>query len=366
MDHFRAVTRSAVWAAVSLALLALLVASRPRRRLRSDSGAGRDGRPSVPRWRRGQYQDPGSLTVPVPGRGGPDAAAGRPGRLRPRPALRPGDLLPAEEPARAPVHARDLRADLRDLQDLPDHPGQVHPAPGSVHRRHHRALLRGAPALRGEQGRHHPPLQPHRHRRLLRGGVVRHPDQHLRELPHRLRQPGGQAVSRLRHPAQGGHEHRDAAHLGRALPHALHPPLHSRRLRRLVLHRLRHRRIAGRRRAPDRGRHLHQDRRHRLRSDEDRLQHQGRRRAQPGGHRRLHRRQRGRLGGPQRGRLRDLRRHRGGAHLLHHPRGEGAHRAGPAPGLDLHHARADDRGLRRLLPPQRGDREGPLRERGPR
>ena len=41
-----------------------------------------------------------------------------------------------------------LRADLRDLQDLPDHAGQVHPDPRGVHRRHHRPLLRRAAALR--------------------------------------------------------------------------------------------------------------------------------------------------------------------------------------------------------------------------
>ena len=70
------------------------------------------------------------------------------------------------------------------------------------------------------------------------------------------------------------------------------------RLRRPLLHRLRHRRVAGRRGAAHRRRHLHQDRRHRLGPDEDRLQHQGRRRAQPGRHRRLHRRQRRRLGRP--------------------------------------------------------------------
>ena len=48
-------------------------------------------------------------------------------------------------------------------------------------------------------GHHHPALQPHRHRRQLRRGLVRHPHQHLRQLAHRLRQPQGQAVPRLRH-----------------------------------------------------------------------------------------------------------------------------------------------------------------------
>ena len=53
---------------------------------------------------------------------------------------------------------------------------------------------------------------------------------------------------------------------------AVHSSLRSRRLRGLLLHRLCHRRIAGRRGAAHRRRHLHQNRRYRLRPDEDRLQ----------------------------------------------------------------------------------------------
>ena len=126
-----------------------------------------------------------------------------PGHLRAGPRLRARHLHPAQGAARAPVHARDLGAHLRDLQDLPDQPGQVPPHPRGLHRHHHGLLLRRAPALRGDQGRDHPALQPDRHRRQLRRRVVRHPDQHLRQLPHRLREPRGQAVPRLRHPAQG-------------------------------------------------------------------------------------------------------------------------------------------------------------------
>ena len=33
------------------------------------------------------------------------------------------------------------------------------------------------------------------------GGLVRHPDQHPGQLPHRVRQPRGQGVAGLRHPA---------------------------------------------------------------------------------------------------------------------------------------------------------------------
>ncbi len=72
-----------------------------------------------------------------------------------------------------------------------------------------------------------------------------------------------QAVSLLRDPAEGRHEHRDDAHQRRAAADALHPALHPGRLRGPVLHRLRHRRVARRGGAPHRRRHLHEDRRHR-------------------------------------------------------------------------------------------------------
>ena len=111
-------------------------------------------------------------------------------------------------------------------------------------------------------------------------------------------------------------------------------------LRGPLLHRLRHRRVAGRLGAAHRRRYLHEDRRHRLGPDEDRLQDQGRRRAQPGRDRRLHGRQRGRLGGPLGRRLRDLRRDgRGADHL--HPAGGARAVPGAAAGVDLHDAHRD-------------------------
>ena len=174
-----------------------------------------------------------------------------------------------------------------------------------------------AAALRLAEGRGHPAVLADRHRRQLRRRLVRHPHQHLRQLAHRVRQPEGQALPDLRHPAEGRHEHRHAADQRRAGDDAVHPAVRAARLRGRLLHRLRDRRVAGRLGAAHRGRHLHQDRRHRLGPDEDRLQHQGGRRAQPGRHRRLHRRQRGRLGRPHRRRLRDLRRHRRRADHLH-------------------------------------------------
>ena len=155
---------------------------------------------------------------------------GGPRRLRARPGLRPGDLQPAQEPAGAQVDARDLRADLRDLQDLP----AARRASSSCCSRSSSApiivvyfgVLRAASTS---------PrcviilaLQPDRHRRQLRRRLVRHPRQHLRQLAHRVRRAARQAVPDLRDPAQGRHEHRHAAHLDRAADDARHPALRAR------------------------------------------------------------------------------------------------------------------------------------------
>ena len=342
-----------VWVAVPAAL-------QPGCR-RSDAQAAQAG--ASPRGRRSESGAAGSGDGGFPWHQRPHPADGRPGRVRGRARVRPGDLHAAQEPAGAQVDAGHLRADLRDLQDVSHHAGQVHPPPRALHRRDHGDLLRRAPAHGRAEGHHHSALQPHRHRRQLRRGVVRHPRQHVRQLARRVRGPERHAVSDLRHSAQRRDEHRHAAHQRRAVPDALHPALHSRRLRRSLFHRLRDRRVARRLGAQNRRRHLHEDRRHRLRSDEDRLQHQGRRRAQSRRHRRLHRRQRGRLGRAERRRLRDLRRHRCRAHLVHP--GGGDRRLGPgaAPRLDLRHARRHDRRQRRVVPAQRRVGEGQLRRR---
>ena len=304
---------------------------------------------------------------PRPGRvhGGerPDPADRGARRVRARAALRPRRLPAAEGAPRPLVDARDLRADLRDVQDLPAAAGQVPGDSRGLHRRHHRRLLRRAAAFRAGAGGDHPGVQRARHRRQLRRGLVRHPDQHLRQFAHGVREPRWEGVPDLRDPAQGRHQHRHAAHQRRAVHDAGDPAVRPGRLRRAVLHRLRHRRVARRGRPAHRRRHLHEDRRHRVGPDEDRLQHQGRRRAQPGRHRRLHRRQRGRLGRADRGRLRDLRRHRRGADLVHpagRARPEGP---GPAARLDLRDAHHDDLRQRAVLPAQRRLGQGPVRRR---
>ncbi len=221
---------------------------------------------------------------------------------------------------------------------------------------HGRCIRRGRAGLPRINRRDHPGLQPDRHRRQLRRRVVRHPRQHVRELAGGVRQPARQAVSDLRDSAARRHEHRHAAHQRRAVSDALHPAVRSPQLRRRLLHRLRHRRVARRGGAAHRGRHLHEDRRHRLGSDEDRLQHQRRRRAKPRRHRRLHGRQRGRLGRPERRRLRDVRRHWRRAHYVHpagRPRRDGS---GAAARVDLRHAHHDDRRERPVVLPERDGR----------
>src|SRR5208337_3352600 len=55
----------------------------------------------------------------------PQTAADRSAVLRLRPRLRHGYLHALEEPSRPPLHARDLRTHLRNLQDLPHHAGEI-------------------------------------------------------------------------------------------------------------------------------------------------------------------------------------------------------------------------------------------------
>ena len=74
--------------------------------------------------------------------------------------------------------------------------------------------------------RHHPAVQPGRHRRQRGRGLVRHPREHVREFADGVREPARQAVSAARDPARSGHEHRHAAHQRRAVHHAVHPAVH--------------------------------------------------------------------------------------------------------------------------------------------
>ena len=99
----------------------------------------------------------------------------------------------------------------------------------------------GARKVRGAYAAHHPGVQPGRHRGQLWGGVVRHSRQHIRQLADGVRRIARQAVSGLPDSAQGRHEHRHDADLGRTAHHAVHSVVHPGRLCGPLLHRLRHR-----------------------------------------------------------------------------------------------------------------------------
>ena len=103
----------------------------------------------------------------------------------------------AEKFARASLHARDFRTDLRNLQNLPDHAGQVPAAAGSFHRRGHRALFRRAAALRSGTRGHYFGVQHGRNCGQLWRGVVRHSREHFCEFADGFRRAARQAVSDL-------------------------------------------------------------------------------------------------------------------------------------------------------------------------
>ncbi len=61
------------------------------------------------------------------------------------------------------------------------------------------------------------------------GGLVRHPRQHLRQLPHRLRLAARRAVGRRQHPAAGGHVDRPVPDLARTGHDGDHPAVRAAR-----------------------------------------------------------------------------------------------------------------------------------------
>ena len=104
-------------------LLAPLLAPAP---LLAQTSAPAPAAAAPPRGgRRGQPSMPDVGAIQLPGMSGRTLLLGRARRLRAGPGLRARDLQAAQEHAGARVDARDLRADLRDLQDLSDHAGQV-------------------------------------------------------------------------------------------------------------------------------------------------------------------------------------------------------------------------------------------------
>ncbi len=256
---------------------------RPRFRGRDARAGGgvRGGARATGRRRRGEPEGSRPVRGGLSGDAGPPAADVRPDHLRAGLRVRHHHLQPAQAAARARVDAGDVRADLRDVQDVPDHAGQVPAHSRDLHRRRDPAVFRRVAASGARARGDHSRVQRARHRRQLRRGLVRHSREHVRQLAHGVRVAAGQALSLLLHSAPRRHEHRHAADQRRTHDDAVHPAVRARRLRGLLLHRLRDRRVARRLGAAHRRRHLHQDRRHRVRPDEDRVQHQGGRRPQP-------------------------------------------------------------------------------------
>ena len=180
------ISRTAVMVGATLALL-LLNASAA---LAQPKRSRRRSQPAASRSQFGQLsRDDGS-----------QPAADRPALLRLRVGVWAGDLHAAQERSRPPLDARNLRADLRNLQNLSDHAGQIHPGAVGVYRRHYYCVLRMARAGAGKTDcRHaadHSALQPGRNCGQLWRCVVRHPRQHVCEFADGVRRTC--AASRIR------------------------------------------------------------------------------------------------------------------------------------------------------------------------
>ena len=172
----RLIQRVAVVLTLAMLMAPALLAAQPSRSA------------AAPPRRRGQHPAAGSQPGRLPRHDRPPDPALGPGRLRAGAAVRPVDLHGGEEPAGPQVDGRRLGDHLRDLQGLPDSAGQVPADSRAVHRHgDDRLLLADRPRAVAHRDRHH--LQPDRHRRQLRRGVVRHPHQHAGQLAHRVCQP---------------------------------------------------------------------------------------------------------------------------------------------------------------------------------
>ena len=148
-------------------------------------------------WRRrSQSGSAGSFTSHISRRSQrAHAPDGRPCDLRAWSVVRVAHFHAAQKSASASQHARDFRVDLRDLQDLSDHAGQVPAHPLGVYRGYYCLVLRLAGARSRETSLHHtaghPAFQLDWNRRELWRGLVRHPREYVRQLADRIRQPGG-------------------------------------------------------------------------------------------------------------------------------------------------------------------------------
>ena len=111
----------------------------------SAQGSCRGSEFAAPRSQLGQLSG-NDWTQPV---------AGRVALLRVRTGVWAGDLHAAQERSGAPLDARDFGADLRNLQDLSGHAGQIHPRSLGIYRGHYYCLLRMARTRTGQTDRGH-------------------------------------------------------------------------------------------------------------------------------------------------------------------------------------------------------------------
>ena len=156
-------------------------------------------------------------------------APARPRRLRARHGLRPRHLHAAQERARPQVDARDLASSsTRPARRTSSRRSSSSCILEALHRR--RSSSSTSASLKHEPRRHASCIILLFSLVGIAGScarrLVRHPREHLRELAHGVRRAQGQAVPRLRDPAQGRHEHRHAAHLVELVADARHPALH--------------------------------------------------------------------------------------------------------------------------------------------
>ena len=144
-------------------------------------------------------------------------------------------------PARPQIDARRRRDHLPDLQDVSHSAGQVPADVVRLDRRRDCVTISGMPPAtptcrrRARAHRHRPnhipgsPVRGRGHGRFLLGGLVRHPRQHLRQLPDCIRLTSRQAVGRGQHSVAGGHVGRLVSDLARTGDDGHHPAVRSAR-----------------------------------------------------------------------------------------------------------------------------------------
>ena len=120
----------------------------------------------------------------------------------------------------ARIHARNLGADLRDLQNVPRSRKASSWRCWRFSSARSSSFTSASWTYGGDQSRLYPAFQPVGSPELRRG-LVRHPREHVRQLAYRLRQPHAAKPVPATHSPEGRDEHRHDADQHRAGDHAL-------------------------------------------------------------------------------------------------------------------------------------------------